>query len=227
MQRTRIFLAITVFVLSTSAAHAATIHNTFVGSSTGTAGGLVEHDTIQFEVTITTTAGRNYDTIFWSLSGDRDNTGCQADCLTPAHTVTQWDWHYTPAGGSKVKMGTNGRHSVFPPPLGPPGSVVGAFGFFGIAKTGDGIPAMVGTVTIAVGPGATGGISGGGLGLPGVYQGGGIQYPGIDGFLGSGGAESVTITGGSFTVVPEPGTGVMLALGLVLVGHGTNRSRRG
>ncbi|MDP6981202.1 MAG: hypothetical protein QF570_21795 [Myxococcota bacterium] len=216
------------FVSWTTTAHAATIHNTFAGSSTGTAGGLVEHDTIQFEVTITTTAGRNYNTIFWSLSGDRDNAlgGC-ADCLHPAHTVTRWDWHYTPAGGSRVKMGTNGRLPALLPPAAPPNSVVGAFGFFGTAKTGDGVPAMVGTVTIAIGPRATGGLGGGGAALPGVYRGGGIQYPGVDGFFGSAGTESVTITGGSFTVVPEPGTSAMIALGLVLIAHGTHRSRRG
>lgn len=226
----RFLLSFAILVAFATATQAATIHNTFLTSSTGTAGGLVEADTIQFELTVTTTAGRNYDTIFWSLSGDRtwaQVKGLCADCFTPAHTVTRWDWHYAPVGGAKVDIGTNGRITPFAPPLPPPSDIVGPFGMFGVSKTGDGIPALVGTVTIVIGPHRGGGLDGTGAPLAGIYEGGAIQYPGVDGFLGSGGADTVAVTGGTFTVVPEPSTGLMFAAGLVLLVRVSHGSRRG
>ncbi len=222
----RQILLVVLFGCIATSSYAGTIHNSFVTSSTGTAGGLVEGDTIQFEVTVTTTAGRNYDTGLFSLTGDRvaaPGWG-HADAPSPAHRVTNWNWHNTPAGGGNVKFGTNGRIVPNSPPIPPPDHIVGSFGFYGISKTGDGIPAMVGTVTITIAPR----LSGGGFGTTspvGVWQGGAFLYPGVDGFFGSAGAETTTVSGGSFTVVPEPGTAALLVMGLALIARASRPSR--
>jgi len=163
-------------------------------------------DTIQFEVTITTDAGVDYNTVLWSLTGDAGaavGSTLGSGWAGVSNIVTNWAWHYTPAGGGKVKMGTNGRLVPgLPAPLPTPDRVSGVYGFFGTSKTGDGIPALVGTVTIH---GDT----------FGTYTGGGFQYPGVDGFFGSGGGGTVPVSGGAFTVItPEPNTALLLSLGL-------------
>jgi len=66
----------------------------------------------------------------------------------PRSTVTRWDWHYAPVGGAKVDIETNGRITPFAPPLPPPSDIVGPFGMFGVSETGDGMPALVGTVLL-------------------------------------------------------------------------------
>lgn len=188
--------------------NAASVTNAFVGSTSGTAT-IEVSDTIQFEVTITTDAGVNYTTILWSTTGDADSallTTQGAGWPGVDNVVTQWEWHYTTGnpsvtGGSQVKMGTNGRFTPGVIPAPPPDRVVGPFGFFGASKTGDGTPSLVGTVTIHAD-------------AAGVYEGGGFQYPGVDTFAGSGGGGVVPYSGGDFTVVPEPGTALLMALGL-------------
>lgn len=189
--------------LVTQPSAAATITNTFVGSSTGTAT-IGVSDTIQFEVTVTTNAGQQYDVILWTLTSDA--AGCPA-CIPAGmnpplvNEVVAWAWHYTPAGGSKVKMGTNGRISPGPVAIPPPDSLVGPYGFAGQLQVGDGIPALVGTVTIHAD-------------TVGITRGGGYQFPGVDGFCGYGSCELATVTGGEFTVVPEPGTASLFACAL-------------
>ncbi len=182
---------------------AASVTNSFLTSSTGSASDLSVSDTIQFEVTITTDPV-NVTTLFWSLTGDAANAvGSTAGCgwCGVNNVVTNWDWHYTPAGGGNVKMGTNGRIPPAAPPIPTPDRVSGAYGFFGISKTGDGIPALVGTVTIHAD-------------TVGAFQGGGFQFPGVDGFFGSSGGGAAEVIGGGFTVVPEPGTALLLGAGL-------------
>ena len=212
--RTAISIASLFLVLTVStSASAGTITNSFLTSTSGTAHLLgLPGDTIQFEVLITTTAGRNYSTILWSLTGDRAGAlaGTPATWATTAdHLVTNWEWHYTPPGGGKVKMGVNGRAVPFPPTQGVGNSVSSPYGFFGTSKTGDGVQALVGTVTIAVG-------------AEGLYQGGAYFYPGVDTFIGSAGEEGATVSGGTFTVVneviPEPGVPLLMMLGLVGLG---------
>ena len=206
------FLAVftTPFVSSASS-----VTNTFLSSTTGNEQISVS-DTIQFEVTVATNETQNYNTIFWSITGD-----AAAAVATPVvdwstdvdHIVTNWEWHYTPAGGGKVKMGTNGRLGTNPPAQAVGNSVSSPYGFFATNKTGDGTPALVGTVTIH----AT---------AAGVYQGGGIQYPGVDGFIGSAGTDVTTVSGGAFTVVPEPGTALLMVLGLGGLGVMGRKSRK-
>ncbi len=198
---------------------AASVVNTFIGSSsfTGSNDDLVVSDTIQFEVEITTDGGVNIDTLFWSLTGDAANAvGSTQGCgwCGVDNIVTNWVWHYTPPGGGKMKLGTNGRFT--PNATGqasPVGNAVSsAYGFFGTSKTGDGNPALVGTVTIH----AT---------AAGQFQGGGFHLPGVDGFFGSAGASASTISGGEFTVVPEPGTALLMFLGLGGLGVMGRRNR--
>lgn len=180
---------------------AGSVVNTFLSSTSGTAT-LVSGDTIQYEITLTTDAGVNYTGIAFSLTGDLAGAlGSAAPAWAGvANSVTNFDWHYT-GGGGKVKFGTNGRVTPAVPPIPTPSPVSGPYAFFGISKTGDGIPALMGTVTIAAD-------------TVGVFQGGGIQYPGVDGFGGSSGAGVFSVSGGDFTVVPEPGTALLMVLGL-------------
>ena len=206
------FLAVftTPFVSSASS-----VTNTFLSSTTGNEQISVS-DTIQFEVTVATNEDQNYNTIFWSITGDADAAVVTSIANWPSdvdHIVTDWEWHYTPAGGAKVKMGTNGRLTPFAPTQDVGNSVSSPYGFFATNKTGDGTPALVGTVTIH----AT---------AAGVYQGGGFQYPGVDGFIGSAGTDVTTVSGGAFTVVPEPGTALLMVLGLGGLGVMGRKSRK-
>jgi len=183
---------------------AASVSNSFLSSTSGTAS-IAVSDTIQFEVTIGTDAGVNYNTILWSITGDAGaavGSTAGSSWAGVSNIVTNWAWHFTPAGGGKVKMGTNGRISPSAPAIPTPDRVSGPYGFFGTSKTGDGVPALVGTVTIHAD-------------TVGTFAGGGFQYPGVDGFLGSGGGGVVPVSGGAFTVVPEPGSALLMAAGLV------------
>ena len=194
-------------VFVASSATAATIENRFKDSSPGFEFiPSIPGEWIQFEVIVTLDEGRNYDTVIWSLSGDGASAQPPGATLANgwagvAQTVNNWEWHYTPAGGGKVDMGTNGRISPLPPAVPVGDRVAGGYGFAGLSKTGDGTPSLVGTVTIRTH-------------VIGGFLGGAIQYEGVDGFLGSAGADDVTIIGGQYTVTPEPGTGLLTLLGL-------------
>ena len=150
---------------------ASSIASTFKSSSNGTTT-LAVSDTIQFEVSITLDAGQAFDTVFFSVTGDvvgAIGSSPASGWAGVQNIVTDWEWHYS--AGNKVDMGTNGVLVPFPPPFSPPSPVVGPYGFGAQGgKTGDGIPSLVGTVTILVNNG-------------GVYQTGGFLYPTVDAFV--------------------------------------------
>jgi len=189
---------------------ASSITNTFLSSTSGTAQ-IDIGNFITFEVSITLNAAQKYTTVFFTLSGDQATASGESNPFaTTAHNVTGWAWHYTKksgvTGGTKVNFGTtalqtpNGAAVV----LNPPGPVTGLYGFLADA-TGSGTASMVGTVTIVAD-------------ANGEYVGGGYIQPFVAAFEeGPGLPDTVTINGGDFTVgtvVPEPGTALLMMLGL-------------
>jgi hypothetical protein len=193
---------------------ASSITSTFLTSTTGNANDLHVSDTIQFEVTITLDT-HTYDTVFWQVGGDLAglaiDQGGNGPWPNTDHIVTNWEWAYN--SGNKVDMGTNGRFVPFPEQYPHPNPSSGPYGFFAQAgKTGDGTPSLVGTVTIH----AT---------AVGNYVGGAFVDPIFDGFVNLGVADTPTVTGSAFTVVPEPGTAVLMLLGLGGLGVMGRRSR--
>jgi hypothetical protein len=192
---------------------AGSLANTFLSSSS-TTDTIGLGDTIQFEITLTTDAGVDYNAFAFSLTGDLASAlGSAAPAWAGvANLVTNFDWHYT--AGGKVKFGTNGRIGPAAEPFPTPAKVAGPFGFFGQSgRTGDGVASLMGTVTITAD-------------TAGTYVGGGIQYPGVDGFGGTAGSGVHAVSGGSFTVVPEPGTALLMVLGLGGLGVMGRKSRK-
>jgi hypothetical protein len=182
---------------------AASIVSSLVSSTTGTAT-IAVGDTISFEIDLTVDAGTNVNTLFFGVTGDVNGALASANpaWAGTSHVASNWEWHYTNAG--KVKFDTNGTLAPAPAAIaGPNGTlpVVGSYGFFGSSKTGQGVGSMVGTVTVTAN-------------AAGVFEGGAFIYPGLDGIFGSGGELATTVTTASFTVVPEPGTAVLMLLGL-------------
>ena len=191
---------------------ASSITNTFLSSSSdsGTASDLVAGNTIQFEVTLQLNDGQIYTTVLFTLSGDTLNpdvvdgsANLGNGWLSTNHTVSNWIWHY--GKNDKVDLGMDGREVVKSGVLGD--NVAGLYGNFGIEKSpgvpriGDGLASMVGTVTLTVD-------------ALGSFTGGAYLHPTL-GFFGNGTTEDVVaISGGEFTVVPEPGTALLMMLGL-------------
>lgn len=208
---------------------ASSITNVFVGtnSASGTNNDLVAGDTIQFEVTIQLNAGQEYTTILWTLSGDYlnpnvlDNSANDGNSWAGVnHTVTAWSWHYTKKNGDtggKINVDIGLFDESGTAPLRFPGgttntgvfgqAVSALWGEFGLSISateffqGTGNPVMIGTVTITAG-GA------------GSFSGGGYLHPTLGAFANNAGTDATTVSGGEFTVIPEPGTALLMLLGL-------------
>ena len=182
---------------------AASIVSNFSSSTSGTSA-IAIGDTIQFEIVLTVDLNVDVNTLFFQVGGDVNGALASSNPAWAGtdHVASNWEWHYTNA--AKVKFDTNGTIAPAPPAIAGPNGVlpvVGSYGFFGTTKTGKGLGSMVGTVTITAD-------------TNGVYQGGGFIYPTLDGIFGSGGELATTVTTAAFTVVPEPGTAVLMLLGL-------------
>ncbi|MEO1914288.1 MAG: PEP-CTERM sorting domain-containing protein [Myxococcales bacterium] len=183
---------------------ATSIVSNFSSSSTGTSA-IAIGDTIQFEIVLTIDLNEDVTTMFFQVGGDV--TGALASAnpawAGTAHVASNWEWHYK-AGTAFVKFDTNGTILPAGPAIAGPNGVlpvVGSYGFFGTNRTGKGVGSMVGTVTITAD-------------TNGVFQGGGFIYPTLDGIFNNNGEIATTVTTAAFTVVPEPGTAVLMLLGL-------------
>jgi hypothetical protein len=180
---------------------AASIVSTFKTSPTGTST-IAASDTIQFEITVTVDAGASVNTIFFQVTGDVPGALGSAPPTWPGvdHIVSNWEWHYT--SGAIVNFDISGTVVPGPPAIAGPGlPVAGPYGFFDTNRTGLGLGSLVGTVTIHAN-------------TNGVFEGGAFLYPTLDDIFGTGGAVPTTVTTAAFTVVPEPGTAVLMLLGL-------------
>lgn len=202
----KVLAAFAFLMVAPLASQAITFTNSFLTSSTGTAT-IGVSETIQFEVSLTTVNGKTYQIGTWVLSGDWADADSIAGGQSPYpnvdNVVTGWTYNYK-TGSGDVKMATNGLITPtvvnFPPPV----KVSGQYGFglpLTTPVTGNGNTNVVGTVTITAD-------------AAGTYLGGGYVGP----FEGWGsvstGADPDTNVGAAFTVIPEPGTAVLMLLGL-------------
>jgi hypothetical protein len=203
----RLVLTAVLSVLLPATSFASSVTSVFLSSSSGTSTiGL--SDSIQFEVSITTEIGKAYNSISWSLTGDIDSA--IAEEVSIDNMVVDWAWHYTPPGTPRVQLGTDLNVVVGLPPIGIPDRVTGPYGYFGVVGIGTGVSSLVGTVTIHAD-------------AVGNFSAGGFMSPGVDGFLGTSGADTVLVSGASFTVVPEPSTIVLLAAGVAALARKSRR----
>jgi hypothetical protein len=222
---TTAILSMIISMSMPSASSASSVDTRFLTSSTGTSS-IGIGDTIQFEVSVTADIGRQYSTLFWTLSGDADSV---IDPLTPANgwpgvanNVLGWEWNYAP-GTRNVNFSTASRNTPAnytqigvnqANPIPAPGII--GLGYFAQPSTGSGIPSLVGTVTIAAN-------------TTGQFQGGAFYVAGLDGFFDAGsGSEDLGATYNSaiyLVNVPEPGTAQLIALGMLALATGRMRTK--
>jgi hypothetical protein len=181
---------------------ATSLSSAFKTSSTGTSA-IAVGDTIQFEISVGVDNLLDITTLFFSVSGDTVGAAASSGGAWAGvdHVTTNWEWNYKAL--TKVKFDTNGTiQGVTGGSNALNGTgVTGSYGFFGVNVTGKGVGSMVGTVTVTAN-------------ANGVYEGGGFLAAGTDAFANSGGEIATTVSTAAFTVVPEPGTAVLMLLGL-------------
>lgn len=188
-----------------AASHAlgVTLTNQFLTSSTGNSV-IGIGQTIQFEVSMGAETGTLFQIGTFSLGGDLAATLTTTEALGwpgVENLTTGWAWNYQ-AGNGNVKFPTNGTIAPTAPATPPGGTIAQHYGFFeATAKTGNGTTKLLGTVTIT----AT---------SSGAYLGGGFMADGADSVNGNTGSFVAPYAGAAFTVVPEPGTALLMLLGL-------------
>jgi len=196
---------------------AGTVSSAFLSSTTGTSTILVG-DTITFEISITTISGANYGV--WTMSLGGDQAGALAVPNTSGPTwagvdqqVAAFDWNYKSGGSKSVKFATNGliAPTIQTSPLG--FGVLSNNGWNSQNVTGNGNTSIIGTVTILVN-------------TAGSYTGGGFEIGGLDAFFGTAGSEIYISNTAAYSVVPEPGTAVLMVLGLGGLGLMGRKSRK-
>ncbi len=187
---------------------AGSINSVFAGSTTGTST-IVRGDTISFDVFMTLDAGVVYNSMSFTLTGDEvgalaSNAGI--GWAGVANQVINWSWNFSTIVSTHVDFtGAFGLAAPFPNfnPTPVPAllgqAVLGAF-------NGLGNSVLVGTVTIVADTIGVG------------FGGGAIMHnqPVTDAFVLQGGLiDPVVFTTSQFTVTPEPGTALLVGVGLV------------
>jgi hypothetical protein len=206
----KLLAAVALMTAVPLASHAFTITNSFLASSTGTTV-IAVGDTIQFEVVVTSVLDHDYRQMTFSTSGD---IAAAIESTPPwagvAHSVTAFDYNFS--SPSMITMSATGEALVIPfqtSPPGPTSPLAAQFGWgpFGFPlRTGTGVTEVIGVVTIQANQ-------------VGSFLGGGFAYPLVDAWSNFAVADVDSLgplgSGASFTVVPEPGTAVLLGIGLV------------
>lgn len=184
-------------------ASAATISSTFKSSSSVTESKINVRDTITPEVTVLVPTDSELNTGRLSTAGDSNNaTNRSVSNRWPGvrNIVFNWERHdsigsLSATGGSKVKFGENRRLVPQPTnePAGPSRRRSHVYGVLSGAtvKTGDGIRALVGTITITAD-------------YPGALEAGAYLHPQVDLWRYEGLDIVASFSGASFTVVGDP-----------------------
>ena len=205
--------ALVVAMPAVSLAAPLDLDNAFLSSNSAGGDSLLEiGDTIKFEVSMTGTTAIQWGGLLFSLAGDFAGQLSLAAGNTEANDwpevknfVTGWEWNTKSNDNSVVKFPTNGTIAVGDPPnnldAGPSTRVASHYGFFGKNNVGVAQTKVIGTVTITAND-------------AGVFLGGGYFQEFVDGVSGTGGNFTDAYAGASFTVIPEPGTALLMLLGL-------------
>jgi hypothetical protein len=204
-------LALSAFALILTlplASSAGTVFSNFLSTSSadGTLIDMIGGDTIQIEIAVQFDVDVPIDTFLFSLSADIDEVLVVGPPGGPSWAtvqgdVTAWAWNFKAGGFSDVKMSTNGR--ITPATFTNQGAVQIGNGFIALpGLTGTGITNTIGTVTVTVGSSG------------GAFRAGGFEIPGTDGMAAGGVGQPFSFTTVDYTVVPEPGTAILMVLGL-------------
>jgi hypothetical protein len=202
----KVLAAFALMMVLPLASQAITLTNAFVTSSTGSST-IAVGDTITYEVSLSLTDGNPYVIGTFSLTGDILGTLPStkgSGWLGVENHVSNWQWNYKSGGSNQVKFATNGviTPAITVAPHGPERRLAQSYGIFGeTGTTGNGQTKVMGTVTITAS-------------TSGSYLGGAFMYPLVDSWNGSAGSEVAPIEGAAFTVIPEPGTALLMLLGL-------------
>ncbi len=188
---------------------AGSITSVFAGSSSisGGANDLVVGDTISFDVFLTLDAGVSYNGLSFSVTGDEvgglaSNAGISWAGV--ANQVASWTWYSPVIPGFVDFTGASGFGQPLVNTLPTPVPVLLGQAVLGTFN-GLGNSVLVGTVTILAD-------------TVGVFGGGAIMHnqPITDAFGLQGGLiDPVVFTTSQFTVTPEPGTALLVGVGLV------------
>lgn len=218
MKKTLALSAFALILMLPLVSSAGTLTSSFLGSTSGTSS-LGFGDTITLEVSVNFDNAVALDTFFFSLSGDVTTATALGNVGQPwagvASTVSNWQWNYK-AGKGSVQFGTTGVANITPAPsqpgIGTP--VLIGNGFFGIAGAfGDGTTRVIGTVTITTNQ-------------AGAFQGGGFAIAGLDTMEGLTIQQPFNVASFGYTVIPEPGTAILMVLGLGGLGVMGRKSRK-